>query len=678
VIRNIPILLIGLLYSCVNKVEPSLATVLERAGGNKNELLKVLKYYSEKSDSLKLKAAYFLLENIDGMRTLDTNSVQPNEIYFNHLSTIDAPSSRMFAIGAKTIDSIAVTSKDPLAQLNVSYYNELENVSSQFLIRNIDSAFYVWQNMPWARNVSFSDFCEYILPYRCTNTYSDNIRSFFLNRYRFLPDSIKNSDDMYKVGKYIIDDVNSWFAESADFLPRYPFLAPIKFSNLLRGRIGACNDANSVRVAALRAMGIAAGFDQIPNWGNNNLPHFWYKIINTKNDTIKKRITNANVDLSTQDIISASSYDVSFLKGTPSYVQVNYNRTVPKVYRLSFSKQKGSIAQMAGHTTIPPYFRNSYLKDVTTDYLETTNVKVRLDKQSDSQKFAYLCVFDNERWQPVAWSSIKSQSASFRDMGKNIVYLPAYYKDDNMIPAGNPFLLTLNGKVETIVSNQEFESVKLFTKYPVRTYVLRWESSMVGGRFQIANKPDFSDSLTIHTIRALPFYEAQFNLRNAKPSRYIIYKFEGLKNAYCSEFQFYGLTKSGAEIKLSGSPIGNLGEYPHIREKLFDNLTYNAYKADMTLSEKYVGLDLGQGNSAVLTKVHYFPYTDDNAVKANETYELFYWNNEWKSLGSNIARKGKFVEFRNVPKGALLLLKNKNGGVQQRIFLFKNQQQIFW
>lgn len=33
-------------------------------------------------------------------------------------------------------------------------------------------------------------------------------------------------------------------------------------------------------------------------------------------------------------------------------------------------------------------------------------------------------------------------------MGKNIVYLPAYFEFGEIIPAGNPFLLDLNGDVE--------------------------------------------------------------------------------------------------------------------------------------------------------------------------------------------------------------------------------------
>ena len=38
-------------------------------------------------------------------------------------------------------------------------------IKSGFLIANIDSAFRVWREKPWASHVGFDDFCEYILPY---------------------------------------------------------------------------------------------------------------------------------------------------------------------------------------------------------------------------------------------------------------------------------------------------------------------------------------------------------------------------------------------------------------------------------------------------------------------------------------------------------------------------------
>jgi hypothetical protein len=674
----IALLFSQLLNSCRQPNFPEhIRTILEKAGTNSQNIQKVIKHYNrDLKDSLKLKAAYFLIENIDDMVTLDSNCVQANEKYFNFIGKIDR-TRLVFPVLTRGVDSMNKQAGGIPAAPDVKFVSELTTASSDFLIKNIDTAFYVWQNMPWAKNISFEDFCEYILPYRCTDTYSSDIRDFFLRRFKVLPDSIKSSDDMLKVGEFIINDLKPWFKEDPNILQKYPFLKPIKFSDLLKGRVGECNDANSVRVAALRALGIATAYDQIPNWGNSNQPHYWYKIIDKKHDTVKSKITNANEERYTQHIISATSFDEPNFEGTPSYVQISYGRTVPKVYRQYFSKQKSSLAWISDITQIPPYFRNIRLKDVTTEYVETAIVRIALNGQFKEEKYAYLCVFDNQKWIPVAWSAINNGTAEFKDMGKNIVYLPAYYREGQLIPAENPLLLTLDGKVETINPSRETETIKVFTKFPLRTYVRKWESYVIGGRLQLANKPDFSDSVTVHTIKSLPFYETEIKLEKPQRSRLLMFQFKGLSYLEISELQFYGLDKNGKEILLKGTPIGNPGYYPYQTGKLFDRIPYNFYRADTSLPTRYVGLDLGENNNAVVTRINYMPYSDDNAVRKGDTYALVYWDNGWKPLAA-VRAFANCVSFENVPKGALLLLMNTGGGVQQRIFRYEHGRQMFW
>ena len=54
------------------------------------------------------------------------------------------------------------------------YNYDLQILTSDFLINHIDNSFKAWQNNPQTRNISFSDFCNFILPYKCmafTNTW---------------------------------------------------------------------------------------------------------------------------------------------------------------------------------------------------------------------------------------------------------------------------------------------------------------------------------------------------------------------------------------------------------------------------------------------------------------------------------------------------------------------------
>lgn len=65
------ILLCMLVASCrMRPVSSGLEETLSQAGSNRDELFRVLAHYEKEGDSLKLRAAQFLLETWRGKRTL--------------------------------------------------------------------------------------------------------------------------------------------------------------------------------------------------------------------------------------------------------------------------------------------------------------------------------------------------------------------------------------------------------------------------------------------------------------------------------------------------------------------------------------------------------------------------------------------------------------------------------
>ncbi len=355
--------------------------IIEKAGNNKSELLEVIEYYSKhEKDSLKLKATYFLINNFDGLMTLDSNSVKANNVYHNTFSSMWGINKKRLSKGVVSfvVDSINKSQNLSPQMLRPSYVKELETVSSNFLVDNIDEAFYVWKNMPWAKNIAFDAFCEYILFYRCTDTYSLNSRRFFLIRYKDILDSVKHTDDKGTVGDFIKKDIDGWFLNAPTLSLKYPYLHPMSFSQLMQGKFGDCQDINSVYITAMRSLGLPVALDQIPNWGNQKNSHYWYKIIRQENDTVKTRMSNENLPLNTNAIVDASKFDlIPVIPGVPKNITIHY--------------------------------------------------EVKLDNYAENQKFAYLCIFDNQYWKPVTWAKVSRGEAVFKNMGKNIVYLPAYY-----------------------------------------------------------------------------------------------------------------------------------------------------------------------------------------------------------------------------------------------------------
>lgn len=89
----------------------------------------------------------------------------------------------------------------------------------------------------------------------------------------------------------------------------------------------------------------------------------------------------------------------------------------------------------------------------------------------------------------------------------------------------------------------------------------------------------------------------------------------------------------------------------------------------------YIGLDMGK--ELMINKISYSPRTDNNDVFPGDKYELFYWNDGWKSLGKKFS-ENYWLTYDNVPENSLLLLHNHTRGKEERIFTYEDDCQVWW
>ena len=159
-----------LFCSCIDKRQSELQQALLLAGENRAELEKVLKRYSgDPADSLKYKAACFLIENMPGYYYYEGEALEKYTDYF-----------KLLGEDKKTPDQILDSLHKVYGPFNTSTLTlkfDIKEIDSTFLCENIDLAFKVWTEKPWGKNVTFDDFCEYILPYRTGNEKLTNWRN---------------------------------------------------------------------------------------------------------------------------------------------------------------------------------------------------------------------------------------------------------------------------------------------------------------------------------------------------------------------------------------------------------------------------------------------------------------------------------------------------------------------
>ncbi|NJM80784.1 MAG: hypothetical protein HC854_16400 [Flavobacterium sp.] len=153
--------------------------VLNKAGKNRNELEKAIDYCIKTEDSLKLKAMYFLISNMDIHYTSDYywENKEKEKIIYNELNYSD------FDKAITEFDSIK--KMNPGLKPKVIIRKDIETITGDYLINNLEKAFLAWKTSP-IKNVKFDDFCEYILPYRISIEPLQDWRSSYFEKYNWI------------------------------------------------------------------------------------------------------------------------------------------------------------------------------------------------------------------------------------------------------------------------------------------------------------------------------------------------------------------------------------------------------------------------------------------------------------------------------------------------------------
>ena len=89
-----------------------------------------------------------------------------------------------------------------------------------------------------------------------------------------------------------------------------------------------------------------------------------------------------------------------------------------------------SVKETKNIIEVPELFRDAHLLDVTSRYMPVSNVDIKLDREISTAKISFLCVYNRQGWRPVCWGQVnKNGYGDFRNMGRDIAYLPAYCEE---------------------------------------------------------------------------------------------------------------------------------------------------------------------------------------------------------------------------------------------------------
>jgi hypothetical protein len=612
---------------------------LSLAGNNRAALEKVLaRYRQNPADSLKYRAAAFLISNMAGHFSFANEML---EGYYNASDTITKYYKGKSEAEIKAALD-AVSQRFP----HVTSVSDLQKVKADYLIANIERAFTDWQHGGYAQHINFDEFCEYLLPYKVTeNQALDSWREYLSDTLygdlKYLPYANYSNGSAYYASEKVRQTLERFRPRHIVRTDGLPIRRMSSLWSTLKFR--DCDDESIAYTAAMRAKGIPAAVDCMPLWPNRRTGHSWCTIIDNGSNN--------------RPINGPSTFPIS------------------KVYRRTFAINPGLLELANSGETVPPQFRYLCIKDVTDEYQRTVSLSLPVWKTGNS--YAYLATFDGSYWQPVAWGKTRCGKAYFEKMGRDVAYLPVICSESGTAPVAPPFILTQSGEIKSIVPDSaKRQTLKLYRKHPPLSVFTYNAQRTVGGKFQAAHKPDFSDAVTIHTIAKFGT-ESDEIFTNTKV-KYRYWRHLSAPDGWSAMGEIYffrngeNITRQG---KIIGTPPGDPGNAKQQIGNLFDNDPVTFYDAPIPTGA-WAGIDFG--DPVEVSRILYAPKRDGNAVTWGDEYELSFWDKDhWASLGKKKA-DNICLTFDGCPTGALFLLRDLTRGVEERIFTYENGKQVWW
>ena len=345
-----------------------------------------------------------------------------------------------------------------------------------------------------------------------------------------------------------------------------------------------------------------------------------------------------------------------------------YGEKMAKVYRLTFAYQPESAAALneKWNEPLPQTLANPFIKDVSNEYFKGTTLTIKLSKSLQNRHLVYLSVFNNENWIAIDHAIVSPNlEATFKHLGRDILYMPVYWGRNGAIPCGNPFLIERNGRIKYFESNKEKKiTITIDRKYPIFGRIYDFAGSTVGGLIEASDSIVFNNAVKFASIDSIPslwYNSIKINDNNRK-YRYWRYKAPNGSKGNIAEISFF---KNGKELVF--------------KEPLCDDMRYNKRKVNNAFDKKnityyesihsrgaWIGVDMGQ--SVSVDEIRLMPRNDDNHVEKGHLYRLEYFDKGYQVPIETKIANDNVITFDNVCSGALYILHDLTAGTEERIF----------
>lgn len=614
------VLLLGVLVvtSCSGRRQ-GLDAALSAAGGNRQELEKVLAHYRSDPDRRKLRAAEYLISGMPGHYGLVSSP---------GLDSVKAVLADLYA--HRVVDSARLERWRHFRPDNMEKAYDIETVTADYLIRNIDMAFEDWDSRPWNRHLDFGEFCELLLPYRVGDEPLGDWRTEYRDHFRYITDSVYTGSDPVELVNTVFDTIiDSLFMYNVDFA-----LPSLGGSWLMRNRIGGCQESCNFTVYLLRSLGVPVATDCY----FHGSMHTWNVVLDT-----------------------TGRYEPFWLAkytGNRAARGGSDGRIKGKVYRWSYSGPGGG-----------PLYR-----DVTAAYFGENMARVGIERPFRREP-AYLGFFQYRELLPVAVGRVRGGVAKFRDIEPGVAFVPLA---GVRTVSGYPFYIDSTGRTVVLEPDHgDTEEVCVWRKTRLPSRVQEFMDLNDGAIIEGSSTPDFPEPVPLGVCgRPRINYNYIYPSISVKPVRYVRFIPPETSRMELGELRLFRdkgrqdtidvVLHSYSEPNRNDTRAGNAIDG--------NELTYYESRP----GPSFLVLDLGREEH--VRCIEWIPRNDDNFIRYGDTYELQYLDGVrgWRVVeGSRVTARDTVLHFSGVPGDALMRLHDMTRGVEEGVFIVEDGGQRF-
>jgi len=413
----------------------------------------------------------------------------------------------------------------------------------------------------------------------------------------------------------------------------------------------------------LRSVGIPVIEIYTPKWRTNNLGHSWCGLL-----TDKAIVPFSPIYQNPGSIKIEHGFD----KASKFYMKTfAVNTNTPY-----FLKNEGEL--------IPNEFNSPCINDVTDLLVNTHDIKMDISEAPKNNNLCYFCLFIYRKWEPVGWGIInhEDETVTFKNIPDGIAGIPCIYENNILKPCGKLIQTNSSGLCIPIEPTNEKCNIHLIRKYPPKAGLKSFNDEVLGTLIEASNNSNFQPSVKLSTLTdtLLPYFQ-DHSFRNDHSYRYYRLTAPGY-SLHFAELEFLTDKKCINASKATPLPVFNSSDtvkqqFYKFHGKLIgerkDSLAFDGKPLTFTYQKE---LTIDFGKTEKINQLRILPRNADNGIVPGNTYELFYWNDNWISVGEKVAVYN-FLNFEGVTAGTLYWLKNKTIGQEEQAFFYRDGKQIF-